>query len=134
MAEKYLLDTHTFLWAAGSENSTAKLSRLVEETIGETESELYISAISLYEILSKYRLGKLPEYKPVAENIVDALEGLEVKELPLNWEHARLAGDLDWAHKDPFDRMLAAQTQIEEMTLITCDKAFDSAPGIDTLW
>ena len=41
---------------------------------------------------------------------------------------------MDWPHGDLFDRMLAAQTQLKEMTLITCDKAFDAAPGIETLW
>jgi PIN domain nuclease of toxin-antitoxin system len=133
MTKKYLLDTHTFLWAS-YRPVNFKLSKHAKDIMEEKESELFISAISLFEILNKYRLGKLTEYKIVVENITDALVGLEAKELPLSWEHARLAGGLDWTHGDPFDRLLAAQTQMEDMTLITCDKAFDSAPGVVTLW
>ena len=133
MVNRYLLDTHTFLWAS-HESRVSKLSEEVKRAIEEPEAELYISSVSIFELSNKYRKGKLPEYRPIAENCTEALEGLEAKELPLDWEQARLAGSMDWQHKDPFDRMLAAQARSEEMTLITCDKVFDDAPGVSILW
>jgi len=133
MIKQYLLDTHTFLWAS-KDAAVSNLGKQAKDVLEDPESELFVSSVSLYEIVNKYRLGKLPEYPQIAENIFQALDGLDANELPLNWGHAELAARLDWSHGDPFDRMLAAQTQIEDMTLITCDKAFDSAPDIDTLW
>ena len=133
MTKQYLLDTHTFIWAAiSSENN--RFSGHVKAELEDMGSELFVSSVSIYEIVNKYRQGKLPEYSQLAENIHEALNGLEANELPLNWGHAERAAGLDWPHRDPFDRMLAAQAQIEEMTLITCDKAFDSAPDVETLW
>jgi len=133
MNKQYLLDTHTLLWAT-IDSEISRLREKVKTVLEDPESELFVSSVSLYEILNKHRQGKMPEYSQIAENLLDVLDDLDANELPLNWSHAELAAKLDWTHGDPFDRMLAAQTQIEEMTLITCDKAFDSAPGIDTLW
>ena len=133
MVNRYLLDTHTFLWAA-KEDDVFRLGPLAKEAIEEPESELYVSSVSIFEISNKYRTGKLPEYKPIAENYREAIEGLEANELTLEWEQAWLAGNMDWTHKDPFDRLLAAQARSEDMTLITCDKVFDNAPDVDTLW
>ena len=133
MVNRYLLDTHTFLWAS-YESRVFKLSEEVKRVIEDPAAELYISSVSLFEIANKYRIGKLPEYRSIAKNCTDAMEGLEAKELPLDSRQAYLAGGLDWPHKDPFDRLLAAQAQTENMTLITCDKAFDDAPGVNILW
>jgi len=133
MVSKYLLDTHTFIWAA-IEAENFRLGEAARDAIEDPESELYVSAASIFEISNKYRKGKLPEYESIAENCIETLEGLDASELPLNWEQANLAGSLDWQHKDPFDRMLAAQAQSEDLTLITCDKVFDGAPSVDILW
>jgi len=133
MVNKYLLDTHTFLWAS-HESRILKLGDAARDAIEDPDSELYVSAVSIFEITNKYRRGKLPEYQPIAENYVEALEGLEARELALSWEQANLAGLLDWPHKDPFDRILAAQAQSGGMTLISCDRVFDDAPGVDILW
>ena len=133
MVNRYLLDTHTFLWAS-YESRVFKLSDDAKRAIEDPETELYVSSVSLFEITNKYRIGKLPEYRPIAEDCTEALISLETKELPLDWKQAHLAGGMDWPHKDPFDRLLAAQAQSEDLTLITCDKAFDDAPGVNTLW
>ena len=133
MVKRYLLDTHTFLWSS-HESRVLKLGKAAREAIEDPESELYVSAASIFEISNKYKIGKLPEYKSIAENCIEALEVLDASELPLNWEQANLAGSLDWQHKDPFDRMLAAQAQSEDLTIITCDKVFDGAPSVDILW
>ena len=134
MAGRYLLDTHTFLWATSDASGVAKLGKNAIEAISDMESELFVSSICVFEIMIKYRNGKLPEYKPIAENVFVALHGLGAEELPLTWNQAHVAGLLDWPHKDPFDRILAAQAQTEGLTLITRDDAFDTAPGLVTLW
>ena len=134
MKNKFLIDTHVFLWATSKAYGKERLSKQAMEVMEKTETELFVSSVSLFEITNKFRTGKLPEYKPIAEDCKKALEGLEAKELPLNWEQAQLAGSLDWTHKDPFDRMLAAQAQAEDMTLITCDKVFDGVTSVEKLW
>jgi len=133
MVKKYLLDTHTFLWAS-HESRIFKLGEAARDAIEDPDSVLYVSAASIFEISNKYRKGKLPEYSSIAENCLETLEGLDAHELPLNWVQANIAGNLDWQHKDPFDRMLAAQAQSEDLTLITCDKVFDDAPNLAILW
>jgi PIN domain nuclease of toxin-antitoxin system len=133
MKQQYLLDTHTFLWAT-KDSAIVNLSKQAKLVLEDIESELFVSSVSLYEIIYKYRRGKLPEYPQIAENIYEALSGLEAKELALQWNHAELAANFNWLHGDPFDRMIAAQAKIEKMTLITCDKAFESAPDVKILW
>jgi len=128
---KYLLDTHTFLWAAHDEE---KLSANALTIIEDVNTPLFVSAVSAYEIMYKYKIGKLPGYDYVAENYFDILSILGVNELPISTQHAHFAGKFEWAHRDPFDRLLAAQASIENMTLITNDDAFPSLPWLDVFW
>ena len=130
---RYLLDTHTFLWST-FEPRNFELSELAKEAIEDVESELYVSSVTIFEIANKYRKSKLSEYRLIAENCIDVVNELGAKELPLDWEQADLAGKMIWDHKDPFDRMLAAQAKTEDLTLITCDKVFDNVPDVATLW
>jgi len=128
---RYLLDTHTFLWAAQDE---AKLSNNALSIIEDNSVSLFVSAVSAYEIMYKHKIGKLPGYDYVAENYFEILTRLGVKELPISTQHAHFAGKFEWAHRDPFDRLLAAQASIENMTLITNDEAFPSLSWIDIFW
>jgi PIN domain nuclease of toxin-antitoxin system len=128
-----LLDTHALLWAT-QETRVSKLSENARAAIEETAGKIYVSAVSAYEITNKYRNGKLSGYKVIAENYADVIEGLDAEELPITSEQAYEAGSLDWDHKDPFDRMLAAQAKAEGLALVTCDAAFGGAPGVETLW
>jgi PIN domain nuclease of toxin-antitoxin system len=128
-----LLDTHALLWAT-RESRVHKLSETARTAIEGTEGKVYVSAVSAYEIAIKYRHGKLHGYKVIAENYADTVKGLDAEELPLTAEQARDAGMLDWDHKDPFDRMLAAQAKAGGLSLVTCDKAFGEAPGVEVLW
>lgn len=92
-----------------------------------------MSTISAYEIANKYRLGKLPH----GQLLLDAFEASTTIEsfvsLPVNATHARTAGLLDGKHRDPFDRLLAAQALAEGVEVVTCDKAF-AAFGCKVLW
>ena len=128
---KYLLDTHTFLWAA---RDNEKLSNNALTIIEDINIPLYVSAVSAYEIINKHRIGKLPEYSYVAENYFDILDKLGVHELPISTRHAHFAGKFEWTHRDPFDRLLAAQACIDNLTLITNDPAFQELSWIKILW
>ena len=128
---RYLLDTHTFLWAAQDE---ARLSNSALTIIEDNSVYLFVSAVSAYEIMYKHRIGKLLGYDYVAKNYSDILTRLGVNELPISTQHAYFAGKFEWAHRDPFDRLLAAQASIENMTIITNDEAFHSLSWIDIFW
>ena len=127
----YLLDTHTFLWAVrGSQN----LSETAKGIILDTSLQVYVSAVSAYEIMNKHRIGKLQGFDDVALNYFNVLSQLGVDELSLNMRHTHFAGKLDWTHRDPFDRLLAAQAFSENLTFITCDSTFESLPWLNVLW
>jgi len=127
----YLLDTHTFLWAVYDET---RLSDTAEKAIRDNKSNIYVSAVSAYEIMNKYRIGKLPDYAYVAENYFDILNEFGADELLLSTRHMHFAGKFDWKHRDPFDRILAAQAFTENLILLTDDSAFDSLPWLNVQW
>ncbi|WP_460517126.1 type II toxin-antitoxin system VapC family toxin [Humibacter antri] len=128
---RYLLDTHALLWAL---TSPERLGAEAETAIRPRSSELIVSAASAWEIATKNRLGKLPQADTVLEGYGRHLDRLGVERLPITDEHALLAGRLDWPHRDPFDRMLAAQAMIESATLLTADPVFAGLPGIASCW
>jgi PIN domain nuclease of toxin-antitoxin system len=130
-AMSYLLDTHTFLWAAVDEE---KLSNNALKIIENVDSMLFVSAVSAYEIMYKHKLGKLPDYTYVAESYFEILDKLGVNELQLSTRHAHFAGKTEWEHRDPFDRLLAAQAALDNLTLITNDIAFHDLSWINVLW
>ena len=84
--------------------------------------------------MNKYRIGKLPDYAHVAENYLSILRNFGAKELHISTEHSHLAGKLEWAHRDPFDRLLAAQASIENLALITNDLEFQALPDVTVFW
>lgn len=94
---------------------------------------MFISAVSAWEISTKYRLGKLPEARLVAEDVAASVTAEGFAELALSMSHAQRAGDLVGHHRDPFDRMLIAQSMLENMTLVSNERAFD-AYGVKRLW
>ncbi|GAB3795328.1 type II toxin-antitoxin system VapC family toxin [Humibacter antri] len=126
-----MLDTHALLWAL---TSPERLGAEAETAIRPRSSELIVSAASAWEIATKNRLGKLPQADTVLEGYGRHLDRLGVERLPITDEHALLAGRLDWPHRDPFDRMLAAQAMIESATLLTADPVFAGLPGIASCW
>lgn len=83
-----------------------------------------VSSVSAWEIATKHRLGKLPEAELVVRGFPEHLKRLQAKELPVLTSHALLAGTFPNPHRDPFDRMLAAQSLIEGIPLVTTDPVF----------
>ena len=120
---RLLLDTHTLIWAMRNDD---RLSEIARSAISHLGNEGYVSVISVWEAATKHRNGKLAEAAPLVNNPARVLTALGFLTLPLQLEHARLAGTLVSPHKDPFDRMLAAQALLEGLTLVSNDAAFDT--------
>jgi len=118
---KILLDTHIFLWWLFDDR---RLGSNIKNEIANTENEIFVSAATVWEIATKFRLGKLPEASSVAENTPLWIDRAGFKALPITPEHAQLAGSWKVSHRDPFDRMLAAQASLEKLPLASVDKAF----------
>ncbi|MFT4258882.1 type II toxin-antitoxin system VapC family toxin [Microbacterium sp.] len=128
---QYLLDTHAVLWAL---LSPEKLSDDARRVIVARSSVVVVSAVSAWEISTKQRIGKLPHAEGLVLQYAVALDRLGVDRLAITDEHALLSGGLAWSHRDPFDRILAAQALSESMTLITVDATFQAVDGLRTLW
>ena len=118
---KLLLDTHALAWWLAD---SPKLSRTAREHIGTPSNEVFVSVASAWEIATKTRLGKWPEAATLASIFPGVIEASGFEPLAITVHHAIHAGALLIAHADPFDRMLAAQAELEGMTLVTADTAF----------
>lgn len=125
-----LLDTHAFLWAI---MQPGQLSPKVRRLLEDTETGVVVSAATAWEIATKFRLGKLPSAKLVIAEYEDAVIRLRARPLPISNAHALLAGTYVQTHRDPFDRILAAQSEIEELTLVSKDRALRQF-GVKLLW
>jgi PIN domain nuclease of toxin-antitoxin system len=127
---KLLLDTHTLLWWLSEQ---PKLSTTARNAISHDDAIIIVSAASAWEICTKVRIGKLPTAYTVCEDFQALLARNDFEPLAISLEHGRVAGQLPGAHKDPFDRMLAAQALIEGVPLVTNDPAFTGF-GVKVLW
>lgn len=127
---RLLLDTHTLIWAA---QEPELLPPAAYAAIEDERNSIYVSAVSAMEIATKYRLGKLKVSPTLAERFVEATEQLGFKLLSIDAHHAQRAGLLPIPHKDPFDRLLIAQTFIEGMTLVSNEQIFDQC-FVSRLW
>jgi PIN domain nuclease of toxin-antitoxin system len=121
MGNRYLIDTHVLLWWVFNDPKLCEISRSI---IANSNNEILVSSATAWEIAIKYRIGKLPEAKPLLDNYRGALKRLGFLELAINTEHALTAGSLTIDHRDPFDRMLMAQAKLENIPIITYDPAF----------
>jgi len=130
MNGRYLLDTHALLYAIARPHL---LSARAFSVINDLHSVIYASSASAWEIATKYRLGKLPHAEPLIVYYQGSLTRLGAGEIPVTSNHALLAGSFEVAHKDPFDRILAAQARLENLTIISADPAFDRL-GARRLW
>ena len=119
---RILLDTHTLLWAAFDEDSLSPRARRILQS---PRNEIIVSAASAWEVATKYRLGKLDFAQDLAENFVSEVTAAGYQLLPISPEHAVRAGLLPGDHKDPFDRMLAAQAIHENLPLLSNDSRLD---------
>jgi PIN domain nuclease of toxin-antitoxin system len=127
---RLLLDTHAVLWWFLNDPA---LSRAADAAIGAEDAEVWVSAVSALEIANKFRIGKLPQASGLAARFEAEVAQEGFGALPIGLQHASLAGQLAFAHKDPFDRLLIAQALTEGMTLVSNERVFD-ATGVSRLW
>lgn len=117
---KVLLDSHAiYWWAIGSEKLSARARALIEDKT----NVVLVSAVSFYELDNKMRIMKL-DLKPQELRAAVTASGLQT--LAITDLHAELAASFDWDHRDPWDRILAAQTRLEHCVLISTDVVFDT--------
>lgn len=127
---KALLDTHALLWWLDGDE---RLSLTARQWIATPEHIVLVSAASAWEIATKVRIGKLPGAVEVAARYQDCLTEQGFTPLAITTDHALRAGGLPGPHRDPFDRMLIAQAQAENVWLISNETLFDSY-GVRRLW
>ncbi|MCY4144279.1 MAG: type II toxin-antitoxin system VapC family toxin [Gammaproteobacteria bacterium] len=125
-----LLDTHALLWWLSDSHQMTNASR---EIVGNENNEIFVSAASAWEISTKIRIGRLAQ---VEFSLVDILHHVAMQgflEMPISMEDAWSAGRLPGPHRDPFDRMLAAQALLRNLAFLSVDKVFDSF-GVNRVW
>jgi len=117
---RILIDTHIFLWAITGD---PRLSRKHRELYVEPGNELFLSMASIWEIMIKVSAGRLPMPVPAVEYLTKQIETNRLTLLPLRMTHFNELEKLPLLHKDPFDRLLAAQARAEALPLMTVDPA-----------
>jgi PIN domain nuclease of toxin-antitoxin system len=125
-----LLDTAVFWWLA---SGSSRLSRRAAELFADPGTDVALSPVSIWELLVKNQIGKLPTPVPIAELIVGVREERLIRPLPLRDSAVLRLATLPALHRDPFDRMLICQALDEGMTLITPDERVRAYP-VQTLW
>lgn len=127
---KYLLDTHALLWWLSDDD---QLSSEARDIISNRDNEIYVSAASAWEIATKFSKGRLPTASLILPDFLGIVNQEGFLELPINGAHMVRSAMLPGEHRDPFDRILAAQAIIENMALISIDEKIPSL-GILTRW
>lgn len=125
-----LLDTHTFLWWV---LDVPRLSADARSILEDGANELLFSAASAYELTIKAETGRLTLPEPAASYIPSRLAANAFESLSVELPHAVRAGSLPSIHRDPFDRMLVAQGQVEGLPILTADPAI-SRYDVETIW
>jgi PIN domain nuclease of toxin-antitoxin system len=127
---KVLLDTHALIWFAEGDQQFSEKAR---RALTEQEEGVFVSVASIWEIAIKLGLGKLRLRLRLEGELGDFLEQNGFELLPIEYAHAARVASLPFKHRDPFDRLLTAQTLTENMTIVSHDSIFD-AYGIKRLW
>jgi PIN domain nuclease of toxin-antitoxin system len=127
---RLLLDTATFLWVI---SDAPELSARARELFADPGNEIYLSAVSSWEIAVKYALGRLPLREPPERFVPAQREQHGIEPLPLDEEAALHLARLPLLHKDPFDRMLVCQAIVHGLAILTPDKLVNQYP-VRTMW
>ncbi|WP_311267023.1 type II toxin-antitoxin system VapC family toxin [Sphingobium sp. WCS2017Hpa-17] len=127
---RLLLDTHVLIWWW---TDRSLLPDRIDRMIESGADQIFVSSVNACEIATKARIGKLPQLLPYLDRYEAAVADADFRSLDLKAAHGLRAGAYDVPHRDPFDRMLAAQAELEGLILLTRDPAFSAFP-CETLW
>ena len=120
---RLLLDTHTLYWWHRGDPA---LSASARAAIADSRNEKYVSAITAWEFITKFRSGKQPEFAGIAADVAAVVASHGFLSMPITMRHAPVASSLPPHHRDPMDRFLIGQAIVEDMTIVTVDGAFAS--------
>lgn len=124
------LDTHTWVWFTQLDDKLSRKTRLLIEN----SDRAFVSVVSIYEIGQKIRLGKWPEMDETKLDLMIEDKVSDITLLPVTPEIARHASLMDWPHRDPFDRLIAATALSHGAGLASRDLAFDGLDGVNRIW
>lgn len=127
---RILLDTHTLLWFSVGDS---RISQTARDLVEDVNVQKHLSVVSAWEIAIKYKLGKLDLEMGYESFMKDALNKTHCTLLPISLDHLTLVSDLELHHRDPFDRMIVAQSIAEEMPLVSADDALDKY-SVERVW
>ena len=127
---RLLLDTHALIWWLAGDPS---LSPEAKAAIMDPENEIFVSAVSAWEIAKKYRIGRLSHAAAHALDVSGAIASQGFIELPITVLHGQTAGSLPGPHRDPFDRVLIAQATLAGLVLVSNEAVFDRY-AVRRLW
>ena len=128
--DTYLLDSHALLWWWFDPD---RLSTAVRELLSDPATPVLVSAASVWELSLKHHQGKLPELNSVIADLPGLLQADGFEALPISLAHGLRAGSYSQPHRDPFDRMLAAQAELDRLVLLSADPQLSTFP-CQTLW
>ncbi len=120
---RFLLDTHCWLWL---QTTPERLSPELLSLLADPANDLFLSAASSWEIAIKYALGKLPLPEPPSRYVPRRMTASGSRGMAVEHTHCLRVAELPMHHRDPFDRLLVAQAQIEKLTLVTVDPQFEA--------
>ena len=109
------------------------MSRPARAAVDAAAQGVLVSAATAWEIATKHRLGKLPSVDAIADDLAGAIRRHGFEELPVTVQHGERAGWLPGQHRDPFDRMLIAQAQVEDLAIVSNEALFDRF-GVRRVW
>jgi PIN domain nuclease of toxin-antitoxin system len=127
---RLLLDTHAFYWWCIGDGA---LSLSAQAAIADPANESFVSAITAWELIAKFRSGKEPAFAAVAADVSGTVAAQGFTVLPITLSHGEASANLPLHHKDPMDRFLIAQAIVEDMTIVTADRSF-AAYAAQLLW
>lgn len=125
-----ILDTHALVWVL---QGSPHLGPQQATHVSDRANKIYVSAVSAFELATKHRIGKMPGIGRFLNEIPKVFDQFDFHPLPVTLPHALLAGRLDGDHKDPFDRLLAAQSIVENMAVLTIDRRIAEL-GAKVMW
>ena len=123
-----LLDTHVWAYTLHQSVRLSKAAR----TANDLASTRYLSPVSIYEIAQKVRIGKWSEMAPFTDSLLDVIEQQGIQVAPLDPSICLRAGSMEWLHRDPFDRLLAATALALGLPIISADTIFDGV--VSRIW